>query len=547
MDELTNRIRHWSRRARLQSSVGLAFFGLACGLGIALVIALAARVFPLMDAPALTALSVALAIIGLVAAFAYPWLRHLRTTPTEWARIFDQRFSLYERTSTALEINEGNITVANDVIRRIQRQDTDRAIEAVNVRERLPLAISRRDALVALIFLVALLIALTLPNPQQQILAERARLRETIAQQIEQLDLARQAIEQSSLSAEQKQLALQALDEAKRALSDPNITPEEAMAAINEAQAQLDALNDLAAQQRMEDLRRAGESLPPDQLTNALANALANDDFDRAAEQMRNLTSSNSTGQPLGEEDLQRLADQIDQLARNVQNSDPEMARQLRQAAQDMRAGDAQSAQQRLDQAAQALEQAGQSRMTAQELSNAQARAEAARQAIQQAARPQSSGSRAQTGLGQSGAQDGQSGANQPGQPGQPGQTSMAGPNAGANPGNPTSGPGFGQEPLGESRKSDDFGTDNSVYAPRRIGNDGKPVVLPDPNSQTAPDPSGRASTAPGGNATVPYEEVYGDYSKAADDALQSGQVPAELRDYVRDYFSSLDPNRQDK
>lgn len=528
----------------MQRSVGLVFFGLACGLGIALVIALAARVFPLMDTPALTALSVALAIVGLVAAFAYPWLRHLRTTPTEWARIFDQRFGLYERASTALEINAGNITVANDVIRRIQRQDADRAIEAVNVRERLPLAISRRDALVALIFLVALLIALTLPNPQQQVLAERTRLRETIAQQIEQLDLARQAIEQSSLSAEQKQLALEALDEAKRALSDPNITPEEAMAAINEAQAQLDALNDLAAQQRMEDLRRAGESLPPDQLTNALANALANDDFDRAAEQMRNLTGSDSTGQPLGEEDLQRLADQIDQLARNVQNSDPEMARQLRQTAQDMRAGDVRSAQQQLDQAAQSLEQAGQSRTTAQELSDAQARAEAARQAIQQAARPQSSGLQAQTGLGQSDAQDGQSGANQPGQPG---QTPMEGPNAGANPGNPTSGLGFGQEPLGESRKSDDFGTDNSVYAPRRIGTDGKPVVLPDPNSQTAPDPSGRASTAPGGNTTVPYEEVYGDYSRAADEALQSGQVPAELRDYVRDYFSSLDPNQQNR
>jgi hypothetical protein len=537
MDELRANIHAWSRRARLQHSISLTFFGLACGLGIALLIALASRVFPLLDTATLIGLSIALAAIGLVIAFAYPWLRHARTSPIAWARIFDQQFGLQERASTALEIGEGNLTVKNDLIRNIQRRDAGRVVESVDAHRLMPLRFSRRDAVVALVFLIALLVALLLPNPQQQVLAEREQLRQTIAQQIEQLEQARQLIEGSSLSDAQKQAAIQALDEARRKLEDPNISPEEALAAINEAQSQLDALNDPAAQQRAEDLRQAGQSLSPDELTNSLANALANEDFDRAANEMRNLTNASETGQPLSEEELQRAANQLDQLARSVQNSDPELAQRLREAAQNMREGNTQAAQQQLDQAAQSLERAQQSSEASQALDNAQARAEAARQAIaQQASQAQSQG-RNQTSTNAQGGAQGR-------QPGQQGQAQSAGEGEAGNQSATGSMSSMGSGSTSESRKSDDFGSDNTVYAPRRIGSDGRPVVLPDAQSQAAPDPSGRASTAPGGGSSVPYEQVYGDYSRAADEALQSGQVPPEMRDYVRDYFSSLDPNQ---
>jgi len=537
MDELRANIHAWSRRARLQHSISLTFFGLACGLGIALLIALASRVFPLLDTATLIGLSIALAAIGLVIAFAYPWLRHARTSPIAWARIFDQQFGLQERASTALEIGEGNLTVKNDLIRNIQRRDAGRVVESVDAHRLMPLRFSRRDAVVALVFLIALLVALLLPNPQQQVLAEREQLRQTIAQQIEQLEQARQLVEGSSLSDAQKQAAIQALDEARRKLEDPNISPEEALAAINEAQSQLDALNDPAAQQRAEDLRQAGQSLSPDELTNSLANALANEDFDRAANEMRNLTNASETGQPLSEEELQRAANQLDQLARSVQNSDPELAQRLREAAQNMREGNTQAAQQQLDQAAQSLERAQQSSEASQALDNAQARAEAARQAIaQQASQAQSQG-RNQTSTNAQGGAQGR-------QPGQQGQAQSAGEGEAGNQSATGSMSSMGSGSTSESRKSDDFGSDNTVYAPRRIGSDGRPVVLPDAQSQAAPDPSGRASTAPGGGSSVPYEQVYGDYSRAADEALQSGQVPPEMRDYVRDYFSSLDPNQ---
>lgn len=553
MDELREHISEWSRRARLQRSVALLFFGLACGLGIALLIALASRAFPLMATPTVVVLALALALAGVLIAFAWPWIRTARTTPITWARRFDHAFGLQERMSTALEIADGDIAAQSDLLRNSQRKDAAHSLDLVDAKKLLPLKFSRRDALVSLLFLVALVVALALPNPQQQILAQRDELRRTIAQQVQQLEQAKQAIQQSALSDAQKKLALDALDEARRTLEDPNITPEEAMAAINEAQATLDALNDEAARQQAEDLQRAGESLSPDELTNNLSNALANQDFQRAAEEMRNLGNDNQTGQPLSEEQQQRAANQLDQLARGVQNSDPQLAQQMRDAAQQMREGNTQQAQQSLQQAANSLQQAQQQSAASQALDNAQQRAEAARQAIaEQASRQQQQNQQAsQAGQPQAGQQSQQA---QQGQQSQQGASSqqgatMAGDNTQAGAQQSSAAAAQNGQPSAQSmsQKSDDFGSANEVYAPQRIGSDGKQVVLPDSQGQAAPNAQGRPNTAPAGNSTVPYEQVYGDYAKAADDAIQTGQVPPEMRDYVRDYFSSLNPRSQNR
>ena len=550
MDELRQSILAWSRRARLQRSVALIFLGLACGLGVALVLALASRVFPVIESAPLIALSVSLALIGLLAAFAFPWVRHARTELMHWARRFDNEFGLKERISTALEINEGDLTVNSDLVRKLQRSDADHIVEGVDAKMLLPLRISRRDALVALGFLVLLLIAIALPNPQQQILAERDALHKTIEQQVQQLEQARETIDKSTLTDAQKKLALEALNEARKKLEDPNVTAEQAMAAINEAQSKLDALNDQAAQQQADDLRKAGESLSPDETTNPLANSLANQNFDQAAEQLRNL-AQDQNGQPLNDEQAQRTASQLDQMARNVQNSDAQLAQQLRDAAQNMREGNPPAAQTSLDQAAKSLERAQQSAAASQTLSDAQSKADAARRAIaNQAARNDQN----QQGQSQSNANSAQTQGTKPGetngQQGQNGQQDGApvpGDAQNGQPSNSSSAGAANGQPQGESQKSDDFGSDNSVYAPKRVGSDGKQVVLPDSQGQVAPNPNGKPQTAPSGSSSVPYEKVYGDYAKAADDAMQSGEVPADRRDYVRDYFSSLDPNQESK
>jgi hypothetical protein len=42
--------------------------------------------------------------------------------------------------------------------------------------------------------------------------------------------------------------------------------------------------------------------------------------------------------------------------------------------------------------------------------------------------------------------------------------------------------------------------------------------------------------------STVPYDQVYGDYRDAAYEALAEDYIPLGLKGFIRDYFTSLDP-----
>jgi hypothetical protein len=541
MDEIKRHVRAWSRWARLQQGIGLSFVGLSCGLALALILALAARLAPLLDRPTLIGLSAALAVAGLLAALLLPWVRHARTPLVAWARAFDQRFDLKDRLSTALEIGEAGS--APPVLRHAQHRDAGAVARSIDVRARLPLRVPRRDLIAASILLVALLLALFLPSPQQEALAQQEQIRRFIAQQAEQLEQAKQAIAESSLSEPQKQAAIQALEEAQRALSDPDVTLEEALAALNEAQSKLDALNDPAARQLTEDLRRAGQSLPADPLTNPLANALTNQELAQAADALRELGQARPDGQPLDEAASQRAADQLDQLARGVQESAPDLARHLREAAQHLRQGELAAAQQQLEQAARLLERAQTASQADQAMERAREYTEAARQSIAQQASSPSANTPQRESRGQQ--TESSSPADASGAAGQDASQNNAAGDGRAAGGAPTA-PGDASS-ASQTGKSDDVGTSNAIYAPRRVGGEGQQVVLPDARSPTAPDPSGRAAPAPVGSSSVPYERVYADYARAADEALQRGRVPPDMRDYVRDYFSSLDPARRNR
>ena len=84
------------------------------------------------------------------------------------------------------------------------------------------------------------------------------------------------------------------------------------------------------------------------------------------------------------------------------------------------------------------------------------------------------------------------------------------------------------------------------VFAPEHLGGEeGTPLSLPgqgDPGD--TPMSEGEFAENPAGEAQVPYSEVYADYADAANEALEGEYVPLGLRDLVRDYFSSLDPDR---
>jgi hypothetical protein len=41
----------------------------------------------------------------------------------------------------------------------------------------------------------------------------------------------------------------------------------------------------------------------------------------------------------------------------------------------------------------------------------------------------------------------------------------------------------------------------------------------------------------------TPYQQVFADFHQYAQTSLDRGYVPLSVKDYVRDYFSSLDPS----
>ena len=62
----------------------------------------------------------------------------------------------------------------------------------------------------------------------------------------------------------------------------------------------------------------------------------------------------------------------------------------------------------------------------------------------------------------------------------------------------------------------------------------------------------GPAATARRGNQVgsstnngtpTPYQQVYNDFQQYAQTSLDRGYVPLSIKDYVGDYFSSLDPS----
>lgn len=547
MDELLELIHSWATRSKLQSSLHWLFFGLACGLGAALAVAILARVLPLFSTSALIAFAITCAVLGLFSGFGIPWLRTWRVTPTAWAQHFDQQFRLKERLSTALELREGTLNTSNIPLRRQQQSDAAQVARKLDVQTLLPLRVSWRYALYAAAIGLALTITIALPNPQQQVLANRAQMQQALNDQLQQLELAKQQIQASqALTDDQKQQAIQALDDTQKALSDPGTTPEKALAAINDAQAKLDELRDQTTQDQVNDLQRAGQSLAPNELTNPLANSLENNDLNQAADQMRNLTQN--SGQSLTDQQRQQLADQLEQMARNIQNSNSTAAQQLRQAAQQLRDQQDQAAQQTLNQVADELNQTAQKQAANQQMGEAQSSMEDARRALSEAdqqaqanasAQQDPSGQQGSAGQGSATQEDGQ---NQQGnaqtrlQPGSSGQQSQS--ESVAQPDTSPSTMNNG----GASEHHEDTGSADSVMNPQRVNAAGENVVLPNDKGQNVPNPDAQANPGVSNEATVPYQQVYPQYAKTADDAISNGQVPSDLRDYVRDYFSSLDP-----
>jgi hypothetical protein len=99
--------------------------------------------------------------------------------------------------------------------------------------------------------------------------------------------------------------------------------------------------------------------------------------------------------------------------------------------------------------------------------------------------------------------------------------------------------------PTNPNRPSE-LGEDLSgVYAPfERLGRPGDPSYVAGTGGNGQTNQGNQPGQGIDNGAFVPYRDVYADFFTFAQTSLDRSYVPLSVKDFVRDYFSSLDPTR---
>lgn len=524
-------LRRWERRRRWRDTLFWAPRGLLAGLLLAALLAIATRLQPLLTNRELAIVAIGLALAGLVAALLAVWLP--QRSLLAQARYADAALSLRERTSAAVELADG-LLAAPDHLVDAQLADALQSAERVNFKAALPLPFRRQDWLILLLAALLMGAAVYLPNPQGEILSAQRALAAEIEEQADSLEALIEEIEANEALAAEQQEALQApLTEALAELEQGDLTREEAVAALSEAEAELRDLrarHDTSALERS--LDQAGQPLSRNSASQQLGSSLQAGNLGSAAAQATALAESLPQLTP---EEQAALAGALGEAAAALEEVDEALAAGLAEAAVALRAGDVAAAQQALRGAAGTLHQRARQQAAAQQAGAAAGQLAQGRQQVAQAGQPGQGGQQPGSGAGQAGG-EGSGGAGQ----GSGGEGQGSG-GSGSSGGNAAGG--------GVGGIGGETGHATNVYVPdfaNLSGFEGEDVELP---AECVANPSAcgallneRATGFGDETSVVPYRQVFGDYRDAAYRALEDDYIPLGMKAYVRDYFSSLEP-----
>ncbi|MDY6877882.1 MAG: hypothetical protein SWK90_16995 [Chloroflexota bacterium] len=355
ISRLKSYLRRWGLWLRLVESLTWGPWGAAAGLGVGLLLAVAARLWPLLMARYVAGLAGLLALAGVGVGLAVVWLRP-RPLP-RLAHLFDRRFDLAERLTTAVEIGTGRLQAA-PAMAGPQLADTLAAAARIDPHALLPLRASRRALLAFGVLTVALVLSLYLPNPQEDVLLQRAAVRAAIEEQIKELEATREEVAQvEGLTEAEREMLLQALEEAIAALDEGKASPEDAMAALSEAEQSLAELQDPGAADKRAGLERAAGGMADSDLTRDIGAALTSGDYQEAAQTLA--AYSGTEGEALTRAEELELAHELAEAAEALAESDPNLAEQLAQAADAIERGDVTEARDAIREAARRMGEVG--------------------------------------------------------------------------------------------------------------------------------------------------------------------------------------------
>lgn len=270
LDRLSSALRRYDRRRRMQQTAAWMPRALASALVVGAALAIGARLRPLLPNSQIALIALGAVLAAAALCLILVWAR--RTMPITLARRFDLDFDLRERVSTALALSAGQIRTLDWLAERQIADAGDSAFQASeHLAERLPLPFRLRDWLAVVLLLILLLALLILPNPQADALARSGALDAALADAAQTLEqIAEDVAADSTLDAEARQALLEELRRQITALENPDMTAEEAFAALSETSSALQeradelgqssAQSQAALEQMARTLRQAGGS-----------------------------------------------------------------------------------------------------------------------------------------------------------------------------------------------------------------------------------------------------------------------------------------------
>lgn len=360
----------WERRWRWREAVLWLPRSVLPGLIVGVVVALISRLRPFMLREQVLALTIASLAAGILAMMVAIWLwpRPLAAA----AQRFDLLFGLKERVSTALELDGGRIHTRDELVERQLTDAWDTAL-AVPYQSLIRFELRWKEWLVLAWLAGLFILLLLLPNPQTDAVQQASAQNAVIQQASDDLkEITETLATDTTLETAAREKLLETLQNSLETLQEENVSPEEVFSTLSSMDSTLkEEANQLdeRVQAQQTAMQNALNELSSQPSETSGENQGTNEQQTPAAGLNEAMNEMSQGLNQMTPEELQNAANALDQAAQQLQETDPATAQALREAAEAIRNGDLNAAQQSLQQAAQNLQQSAQQQSSQSQLS----------------------------------------------------------------------------------------------------------------------------------------------------------------------------------
>lgn len=487
------------RRVRMERAAKWGCYGLALGAVLALLMQVAAFLWPIPNALAISGACLAVpTIAGLLAGLCWP-------VPVRLAARRADQCGLMARVQTALEWEAEE----PQPMTRLQREDAHLSLQRLRYWEAMPIRVHRLPLMVAAGCLAILFGLVFVPNPQHETLKAKAGFRQEMQKQAKLVEDGADTLDEKDKTSLETRKILGDLAKELRNADDPR----QALTSMDQAERKLEKL-------RQDSGKNLRDALSAQGLTD-VAEALEQED----AEALQ---------KALEEKDANELQKALEKAAESMESAPT--AENLTQAAQQAASGNMAQVQASLGAASSSANLSA---------SQASALMQMARTATARAGEPL--GSASQGSMPQSLAALGMQSGNGQGQGQRGSGGSGLGAGSGAGTGSTNLDAGYKENSsrqssgrAGSRSPQEKLGEYEVIYDPTRLGVDGEMTnergTVGQGETTEVTLGAGLGSVSEG----VPYSDVAYEYGESAVQAVEHANLPAYVQKWVEIYFQSL-------